>query len=262
METSTSQASSLREKFFSLSPPDIAQERYPYTGRYQFVPFLKTTEWTVQKIYNLAKLHVKLVQDLRSIFLITLQDIHNQISNDGTTLMQGFYGMHHHPPGEGQSTLTVPLLHSIHNTGKSNTKVSLVTTNHYDAAVTQLSAIQSILSANIAPEFHDRVFVAPLHAGITGQQIDSFSSCNSAAYATQLLKLYNPQDGEDIQEIKPTKRFQQVPLTYAAAVTDPLVEEATAASKATVSSLTSSALDQLYEKMKKYVADSKDAPGL
>ncbi len=79
-------------------------------------------------------------------------------------------------------------------------------TNHYDAALTQLSAIHSILASYIPQEYHARVFVDSLHAGITGQQIDSISSCNSAAYATALLHWYNPQDGEDMETPIPVKR--------------------------------------------------------
>ncbi len=80
VETFTSQAASLRKKFYGIGTPAQAQEHYPYTGRYQFVPFLKTKEWTIPKIYNLAKLHVKIVQDLKAIFIIHLQDIHNSIN--------------------------------------------------------------------------------------------------------------------------------------------------------------------------------------
>jgi hypothetical protein len=93
IETSVQHAASLREKFYALGNPAKAAEDYPYTGKYQFVPFLKTKEWTIAKILRLAKLHVKIVQDLRVIFLINLQNIHNQINHDGITLMQGFYGM-------------------------------------------------------------------------------------------------------------------------------------------------------------------------
>jgi hypothetical protein len=54
VETSTQEAASLREKFYSLGNPMQVQQQFPYTGKYQFVPFLKTKEWTVQKILNLA----------------------------------------------------------------------------------------------------------------------------------------------------------------------------------------------------------------
>jgi hypothetical protein len=102
VETSTQQASSLCEKFFSLGNPTQAQERFPCTGKYQFVPFLKTHEWTVAKILQLAKLHVKLIHDLKAIFIKNLKNIHNTIDDDGTILLQGFYGMTFtHPTVEG-----------------------------------------------------------------------------------------------------------------------------------------------------------------
>jgi hypothetical protein len=80
IETSTQYAASLWEKFFSLANPTQAVKEYPYTGQYQFIPFLKTKEWTVDKILRLAKLHVKIVQDLRPIFLANLRNIHNCVN--------------------------------------------------------------------------------------------------------------------------------------------------------------------------------------
>jgi hypothetical protein len=63
VETSTQQAASLKEKFFSLGNCEKAQQKFPYTGKYQFVPFLKTKEWTVPKILGLARVHVKIVRE-------------------------------------------------------------------------------------------------------------------------------------------------------------------------------------------------------
>jgi hypothetical protein len=263
VETSTQQAATLREKFFSMGHPTQVLDRLPYTGKYQFVPFLKTKEWTVTKILSLAKLHVRIVQELRPIFLANLQNIHNTI-NDGITLMQGFYGMVSSFPGgvEGQ-TATEPLLHSIHNTAKPTTKVVLVHASQHEEALKQLSAIHSILTASIPLEYHDKVFIDSLQAGITGQQIDSISSCNSAAYATELLNKYNPQDGEEVVEVTPKKRIRSVPLTYAAALhADSELDTTAEASKATVSSVTSADLDQLFEKMQKYIATKSDTSAI
>ncbi len=131
-----------------MGNPKQAQERFPYTDQYQFVPFLKTTEWTVAKILRLAKLHVKIVQDLRGIFIQNLKDIRNGIDTEGTTLLQGFYGMTFTPPtADGELPKSKPLLHSIHNTGKPTIKVALVPSHHYEAATTQLSAIHNILAS-------------------------------------------------------------------------------------------------------------------
>jgi hypothetical protein len=264
VETSTQNAASLREQFFSLGNPDKVQKDYPYTGRYQFVPFLKTKEWTVTKILSLAKLHVKIVQDLKTVFIANLQDIRNSITPDGTTLMEGFYGMQYQSPEtDNNTTVPEPLLHSIHNTGKPTTKVALVTTGQYESAITQLSAIHSILTSYVPQENHDKVFINSLQVGITGQQVDSISSCNSAAYATALLNKFNPQDGEDFTETTPVKRFRHIPLTYAAAASvDTTSVTPTDNSKATVSSVTSADLDQLFEKMKQYIAGSTDTPGV
>ncbi len=263
VEASTQHAASLREKFFSLRNPTEALERFPYTGKYQFVPFLKTKEWTITKLLSLAKLHVRIIQELRPIFLANLKNIHNGI-NDGITLLQGFYGMtYQFPAAEEGQVQSEPLLHYIHNTAKPTTKVALVHTSHYEEALTQLSAIHSILTASIPKEYHGRIFIDSLQAGIMGQQIDSISSCSSAAYATEFLNRYNPQDGEEPVEVTPKKRFRQVPLTYAAATaTDSTSVTNTETSKATVSSVTSADLDQLFEQMKQYVAKTPNTSGL
>jgi hypothetical protein len=156
----------------------------------------------------------------------------------------------------------VQLLHSVHNTAKPTTKVVLVNTSHYEEALKQLSAIHSILTASIPPEYHDKVFIDSLQANITGQQIDSISSCNSAAYATELLNRYNPQDGEEPIEVPQNKRFRQVPLTYAAATATDTSTTNMEASKATVSSVTSADLDHLFEQMKQYIADTPNTSGI
>ncbi len=137
----------------------------------------------------------------------------------------------------------------------------MVSTSHYEEALKQLSAIHSILTASIPQEYHNRVFLESLQAGITGQQVDSVSSCNSAAYATELLNHYNPQDGEELTEVTPKIRFRTVPLTYADALhsTSATTMEA---SKATVSSVTSADLDQLYEKMKAHIASNSETSAI
>jgi hypothetical protein len=69
VKTSTQQAASLHERFFSLGNPVQVQQKFPYTGKHQFFLFLKTKEWTVTKIPSLARLPVKIVQALESIFI-------------------------------------------------------------------------------------------------------------------------------------------------------------------------------------------------
>jgi hypothetical protein len=111
IEMSTKNAAKLREWFYTLKNPLKAQHQFPYTGRYQFVPFLKWKEWTVPKILRLAKLHVKTVQDLSPIFLTNLQDLRTVFSNKGATLLQGFYRMQHtSTPSPDQQPIMVPLI--------------------------------------------------------------------------------------------------------------------------------------------------------
>lgn len=262
VETATQFAAKLRERFYSLENPNIAFNHFPYTGMYQFVPFLKTKEWTCLKILQLAKLHVSIIQDLKPIFIANLQNIHHAIKPDGETLLQGFYGMTYTPPPtNGVIPDKVPLLHSIHNTGNKTTKVILARTEYYDEALNQLSALHEILTANIPLEYQERVFVGATRATITGRQLDSISSCNYSAYADSLLSTFNPQDGE-VKEIQPPhKRVRPVPLSYAAATRS---EEATVNEMASqsptmtvsMSSLTSDDINELYEKMKHHITAS------
>lgn len=257
VETSAKNASALRERFYSLDHPAKAIQAFPYTGKYQFVPMLNSKEWTVPKILRLAKLHVQMVSELKPIFVANLQDLRNEITPTGSTLMQGFYGMQFKQAINNLVLDPVPLLHSIHNTGNKTTKVALVPASHYSEALSQLSAIHSILTSNVAPEFHDRVFLPGAQAGVTGQQVDSVSSCNCSSYASELLNLYNPQDGED--EIpQPTKRFRPIPMTYAAVTTQTAQTGQTKNSitPTSISSLTNEDINQLYDRMKHHLDPS------
>ncbi len=64
-------------------------------------------------------------------------------------------------------------------------------------------------------------------------------------------------------EPKPSKRFWQIPLSYAAVTAmDNSSETPTETSKATVSSVTSADLDNLFKKMKTYITGKEDPPGI
>ncbi len=59
------------------------------------------------------------------------------------------------------------------------------------------------------------------------------------------------------------KGFRQFPLTYAAAAKfDTTSDVSTAPSKPAVTSVTTADLDQLFEKMKKYIAGTSDTSGI
>jgi hypothetical protein len=51
VETSAKYASKLRDRFYDLKDPRTAIVDYPYTGLYQFVPMVKSSEWPIAKIY-------------------------------------------------------------------------------------------------------------------------------------------------------------------------------------------------------------------
>jgi hypothetical protein len=86
---------------------------FPYTGPYQFVHMLQSKEWSVQKIFQLATVHVRLCEKLKVMNVQNIQDIRNKIGRQGHTLMRGFLGMTIALEGCG----TFPLIQSIHNTG-------------------------------------------------------------------------------------------------------------------------------------------------
>jgi hypothetical protein len=94
IDTSVEHATRLREPFYSLGDPDRAAKVYPYTGRYFFVPLLKSKQWPVDKIWKLAKTHADIIRDLHPIFLENLQDLRNPISQQAS-LREGFMTMTH-----------------------------------------------------------------------------------------------------------------------------------------------------------------------
>jgi hypothetical protein len=246
VETSVPYAQPLREKFYQLDPPNTAQETYPYTGMYPFVPLMKSKEWTLAKIYQLAQLHVSIVTHLHPLFITNLQDINNIINKQGNSLLQGFYGMTTTPISIHDSEITPPaqLIHSIHNTSRSTTKAVLVQRTKLESAIDQLSNIANILKNNIEHSFHGNVFVSGTEPALTGQQADSISSCNSSSYASTLLNNFNPQDGEGVTHQSAPKRTRPTSITYSTAVTSPL---AALPSQTTISTLTD--MDKLYESM-------------
>jgi hypothetical protein len=161
-----------------LDPPQQAGEVYPYTGKYQFVPMLKTTEWPLSKIYQLARLHVSIIEGLQPLFITNLQDVNNVIDVHGNSLMQGFYGMTVPSITQADDSVTPasPLIHSIHNTSKNTTKAILIQKNRVDAAVDKFANISNILKTNIHPAFHENVFIPGKLPTLTGRQADSIFS--------------------------------------------------------------------------------------
>lgn len=87
VDTAVTHSRHIQEAFFSLPKPAVAQQLYPYPGPYQFVPLLVSKEWSTQKIFQLAKVHVRICQNLKVIYIENLWDVHNVISEDGHTLL-------------------------------------------------------------------------------------------------------------------------------------------------------------------------------
>jgi hypothetical protein len=153
----------------------------------------------------------------------------------------------------GDSTDPQQLIHSIHNTGRSTTKVVLVTSELYNDAIDQFANLENIMMCHIHPTYHGQVFVPGARPGLAGQQVDSLSSCNYSSYASELLSKFNPQDG-DTQDTVPQvkKRFRTIPMTYASVVTTANhAASAKATATTSVSSLSNNDMDKLYEEMSK-----------
>jgi hypothetical protein len=214
VETSTSHVQQLREKFYQLAHPSKAKIDYPYTGMYPFVPLLKSKEWPISKIYQLAQVRVKIIDDLRTLYVTNLQDINNIIGLYNHALMQGFYGMtvtaEERQITNGMTPAT-QLIHSTHNTSRQHTQAVLVQAGKYGAALDQFTNLHNIFHGYIAPEFHHNIFLP------TGQRGDSISSRNNSSYASDLLIILNPQDGEQSIGNAP-KHFWQATITYAKAL--------------------------------------------
>jgi hypothetical protein len=54
---------------------------------------VKSTDWPIQKIYQLAHLHSSIIDDLKTIYVHHIQDVNNVVDDSGYSLLQGFYGM-------------------------------------------------------------------------------------------------------------------------------------------------------------------------
>jgi len=200
------------------------------------------------------------------IYLQNLQDIWNVIGENKHTILRGFLGMAYAKSPEHK----VQLIHSIHNTGRKNVKVVLVPKEHYDLAIEQFGAIHQCLLSVIEPIYHKNAFVDGAEVSMTGGQQDTIHSCNSSNHASELLVHYNPQDGAaDLGSLN-HKRFRPIVITYAAVTSGSTAD--TASSKETcspshtqlsiqtstqrstsVSSLTDSDFENLYERMKRHV---------
>jgi hypothetical protein len=168
VETAVKHATKLRDFFYMQDNPATAVKTYPYTGMNQFVPLLKSTEWTVQKIFLLAQLHVKIIDDLKKIYVHNLKDLNNVINANNEALLQSFYelkmsGTYVHPIRHVASD---QLIHSIHNTGKPHVKVVLGQSSKYNEALGQLELIHTTLLNKIDPQYHKNVFLDGVQPGM------------------------------------------------------------------------------------------------
>lgn len=278
--TSARMAKRLQEAMFSLPKPSDAKTVYPYTGIYQFVPVLTSKEWPPSKIFQLVKVQTKICQNLRVIYLENLQDLRNVIGTEGQVLLRGFMAMAMAMAMTRKTdTDEAPLIHSVHNTSRKTIKAVLVPRENYDDALEAFSTLHQQLLSGVHPDFHKKVFVGSLEAGMTSGHRDTIHSCNSSHYANELLQTYNPQDAEEEPTgLSSQKRFLPSVISYAAVVsgtdqpktlgTNPsqpsqmLGTTSSQPSQVTlVSSLTNDDLDKLYERLKHHLPDT-EADGL
>jgi hypothetical protein len=266
VETSTRQAKRLREAFFAQLKPADAKHMFPYTGPYQFVPLLPSKEWSVHKIFQLAKVHVRICDNLKAIYIQNLQDIRNEIGPQGNTLLKGILGM----TLNLENKEVVPLIQSVHNTGRATVKVVLVLSENYDFALEQLAVLHPALLAGVPEAYQSNVFVDNLEVGLMSGHRNTIHSCNSSHHAKELLQLYNPQDAEEESTPSTVKRFRPTVFSYAAAAASTNVTTALSNSSpaqtqqfTSITSLTDQDLDQLYERLKHHVeVVDDDSPGI
>jgi hypothetical protein len=166
LKTSVREASRLRELFYALQHPKKAKTDYPYTGSYQFVPMLKSKEWSVEKICQLAQLHTSIMEDLNPIYIQNLHDINSLINDQGKSIKHFLQKMEANPDTEISGATT--LIHSVHNTRQSTTKVTLVRSSHYDEELGKLTNLQNILSNTIMPDFLKHILVPGLAPTVSG----------------------------------------------------------------------------------------------
>jgi len=191
-----------------LSKPTHSLHETPLHCSIPFDSILAIKGLVSGKIYNLARLHTKMLHDQHPIFLENLQDIRNPITTSGTTLLQGFLSMMQALPEDSpRDASQMPLIVSMHNTGKPTTTVVLVQKAHEDEALRQLAAIHSILLTNVSTEFHSQVFVGQDQVCLHSQQINSIPASHSANYASLLLQQFNPQVGFTVNELPPKRTW-------------------------------------------------------
>jgi hypothetical protein len=262
VETSTKNAARLREWFYELQDPRDALTSYPYTGIFQFVPMVKSSDWPISKILQLAQLHSSIADDLKPIHVHNLQDINHVIDEEGHSLLQGFYGMTVN--GQPSADPKERLLHSLHNTARQGVKLALVQSNKYESALGQLANLQNILSNCVAPHFHSSVFVPGSRPTLSGRQVDSVSSGNYSSYANSLLADYNPQtdktpagEASATEYVPPVaKRHKPAILTYAQAAAPISVASVTVPSAATtVFAITQDDVDKMFSSISQKFSD-------
>jgi len=220
VETAAQHANHLREKFYLLEDPKRAAVTYQYTGINHFFPVLKSKEWSISKIYQLSRLHVAIIEDLKTIYIQNLPDLNNLVADQNISLLHWFDGleatsMEHNHTGHVPSN---QLIHSVHNMANKLIKVVLVQTSKNVDAIGHMESLENIIRNNIAVEYHPNVLIPGKKPSIMGQRVDSISSCNYSNYASNLLVSFNPQDDAPNERRPNIKRIRQTRISYAAAV--------------------------------------------
>jgi len=118
---------------------------------------VKSTDWPIQKIYQLAQLHSSIIDDLKTIYVHHIQDVNNVVDDSGYSLLQGFYGMT--VTGQPSTDPKDRLIQSIHNTSKQGVKVVLVQSSKHEAALGQFANLYNILQNIVNEKFHSSVFI-------------------------------------------------------------------------------------------------------
>ncbi len=167
---------------------------------------LKSKEWSIQKILQLAQLHESIISNLHPLYLENLQDIHHIVNDAGGSLLEGFLNT----SVEGK-----PIFHSMHNMGHGKNKVLLTNKDQHDSAIETLGTIHETLFSQIDTKYHSNVFLPPKKVQLVSKQNDTISACNYSHYANDLLSNHQQLT---LDHTISTKWPRIVHLTYSSAV--------------------------------------------
>mmetsp|Transcript_7590 Transcript_7590/g.11020 ORF Transcript_7590/g.11020 Transcript_7590/m.11020 type:complete len:767 (-) Transcript_7590:7919-10219(-) len=216
VETDGKMAGAVKEAFFRLGDPKVAQHSWPISGKSLFVPMFKTAAWTTETISAIAKVHSKKMSQLDQIFVENIYDLDKKIifkdvsgKETPRTIREAI-----------QSSTTLEgderAVHSVHGTNRPGVIRILVTAVNAIHAKNFFGNLQEHLKAAISPEdLHN--LTQGKNIQITDRVHESTDSKTYAGYAAAILR-ENPQDGVVVPELSsPQRKKSRREISYSRA---------------------------------------------